>query len=241
MEQILKKISRHKKALKELLVILIIALVFRSVVYEPYMIPSGSMLPTVIEGDRILISKFSYGISRYSFPLSPPIFKGRLFQFNKPQRGDVIVFETDKIYIKRLIGLPGDTIQMLHGNLYINGKPTKKEPSAEAFVHKDRVYPQYTETLPNGREHLMLDYDPTSEFDNTQLFRVPEGHYFFMGDNRDDSRDSRDTTGSIGFVPEDNLLGKVEIIFWSAPTLSLLDIWGIVSGFNFDRAFKKVY
>jgi signal peptidase I len=130
---------------------------------------------------------------------------------------------------------------MLHGNLYINGKPTKKDPSSEAFVHNDRVYPQYIETLPNGREHLMLDHDPSSEFDNTQLFTVPEGHYFFMGDNRDDSRDSRDVTGSIGFVPEDNLLGKVEIIFWSAPTLNLLDIWGIVSGFKLDRAFKKVY
>jgi signal peptidase I len=234
-------ILKYKKTIKEFIVILVIALTFRSVVYEPYMIPSESMLPTVIVGDRILISKFSYGISRYSFPFSPPIFKGRLFQFNKPGRGDVIVFETDKIYIKRLIGLPGDSVQMFHGNLYINGKEVERKPMSEPFIHSEASnYTQYLETLPGGTEHLMLDFEQSSQFDNTQVFQVPLNHYFFMGDNRDDSRDSRDLSGNIGFVHEDNLLGKVEIIFWSAPTLALYDVWGIITGFRTDRVLKKV-
>ena len=231
---------KYKKVIKELLIVVVIAIIFRSVVYEPYVVPSRSMLPTLIEGDRIIISKFSYGISRYSFPFSPPIFKGRLFQLNKPKRGDVIVFETDKVYVKRLIGLPGDTVQMSYGILYINGKAVEKKSILKPFLYKETVkLPQYHETLPNGHKYTILDFDPSSEFDNTRLFKVPEHHYFFMGDNRDDSRDSRDPYG-IGFVHEDNLLGKVEIIFWSSPALNLYNIWGIINGFKLDRAFKKV-
>ena len=130
-----KEIFKYRKLIKEFVVILAIAIIFRSVIYEPYVVPSRSMLPTFIEGDRILVSKFSYGISKYSFPLSPPIFKGRLFQLNKPKRGEIIVFEKDKIYVKRLIGLPGDTIQVLYGTLYINGKEVEKRPLAEPFVY----------------------------------------------------------------------------------------------------------
>ena len=235
-----KEISKYRKLIKEFVVILAIAIIFRSVVYEPYVVPSRSMLPTFIEGDRILISKFSYGISKYSFPLSPPIFKGRLFQLNKPKRGEIIVFEKDKIYVKRLIGLPGDTIQVLYGTLYINGKEVEKRPLSKPFVYSEFAkLPRYLETLPNGHKEIILDFDPSSEFDNTKVFKVPEQHYFFMGDNRDDSRDSRDPSG-IGFVHEDNLLGRVEMIFWSASALNLYDVWGIISGFRTDRVFKKI-
>jgi len=235
-----KWLLKYKSTIKEFIVILFIALAFRSIVYEPYVVPSRSMLPTLIEGDRILISKFSYGISRYSFPFSPPIFKGRLFQLNKPKRGDVIVFEKDKVFVKRLIGLPGDTVQTVDGALYINGKKLERRLTEKPFVYQSIArLPQYIETLPSGKEHLILDFDPSSDFDNTQLFKVPERHYFFMGDNRDDSRDSRDLSG-IGFVHEDNLLGKVEIIFWSTPTLELYNVWGLVRGFDLNRAFKKV-
>jgi signal peptidase I len=198
------------------------------------------MYPTFIEGDRILISKFSYGISRYSFPFSPPIFKGRIFQFNQPKLGDVIVFETDKVYIKRLVGLPGDTIQVLYGTLYINGKEVPRKTLSEPFVHMGGTYTQYLETLPNGHENNILDFDPSSALDNTELFTVPEDHYFFMGDNRDDSRDSRDISGPIGFVHKDNLLGRVDLIFWSATPVNLYDVPGIISGFKLDRAFKKI-
>lgn len=235
-----RKIMQHKKAVKELFIILVIALTFRAVVYEPYVIPSSSMYPTVIEGDRILISKFSYGISRYSFPFSLPIFKGRIFQFNQPKVGEVIVFETDKVYIKRLIGLPGDTVQVVHGTLYINGKEVPRRALPESFVHMDEAYIQYLETLPNGYEHKILKYDPSSELNNTPVFTVPEDHYFFMGDNRDNSRDSRDISGPIGFVHKDNLLGRVDLIFWSATAINLYDIPGIISGFKLDRAFKKI-
>ena len=236
----MKERSKHWKLIKELVIILGIALIFRSVVYEPYVVPSRSMLPTFIEGDRILISKFSYGISRYSFPLSLPIFNGRLFQLNKPKRGDIIVFEKGKIYVKRLIGLPGDTIQVISGNLYINGKEVEKKPLAKPFEYNESVkISQYLETLPEGHQEIILDFDPDSEFDNTKVFKVPERHYFFMGDNRDDSRDSRDSSG-IGFVHEDNLLGRVEMIFWSASALNLYDIWGIIDGFKPERAFKRI-
>lgn len=229
---------KYKRVIREFVVILTIAIVFRSVVYEPYVVPSRSMLPTLIEGDRIIISKFSYGISRYSFPFSLPIFKGRLFQLNKPKRGDIIVFEQDKIYVKRLIGLPGDTVQVIQGSLYINGKIVRKR-STQPFIYKADILPQYFETLPEGHKYSILDFDPASEFDNTKLFKIPKHHYFVMGDNRDDSRDSRDLS-SIGFVHKDSILGKVEIIFWSSPALNLYNIWGIVSGFRWDRAFKKL-
>lgn len=232
---------KYKRAIIECAVILFIGLSFRSVVYEPYVVPSASMLPTLIEGDRIIISKFCYGISSYSFPFSPPLFKGRIFVFEQPKRGDVIVFEKDKIYVKRLIGLPGDTIQVINSTLYINGKAVKRTRLKEPFKYGrfgTAVYP-YMEYLPDGKAHQMLDTENDSEFDNTKAFQVPAKHYFFMGDNRDDSRDSRDQTG-IGFVHEDALLGRVEAIFFSSSALQLYDIFGIISGFKKERAFTKV-
>lgn len=231
--------KKYKNLITECAVILAIGLLFRSVVYEPYVVPSGSMVPTLIEGDRILISKFYYGISRYSFPFSPPLFKGRILAFKEPKRGDVIVFEKDKIYVKRLIGLPGDTIQVVDGNLYINGKEITKRKMPNAFQYGNYKVSQYLESLPGGKNHPILDIERYSEFDNTRAFAVPANHYFFMGDNRDDSRDSRDPTG-IGFVHRDALLGRVEAIFFSSSALHLYDVFGLIKGFKKERAFTKV-
>lgn len=231
--------KKHNDLITECYIILIIGLLFRSILYEPYVVPSGSMLPTLIEGDRILVSKFYYGISRYSFPFSPPIFKGRIFDINKPERGDVIVFEKDKIYVKRLIGLPGDSIQVVDGNLYINGQNVKKRKMSEPFKYGHEKISQYMESLPGGKNHPILDLDRYSEFDNTEAFEVPADHYFFMGDNRDDSRDSRDSSG-IGFVHGDAILGRVEVVFFSSSSLHLYDVFNLVKGFKKERIFIKV-
>ncbi len=208
---------KHKKQSKsfianvlEILIIIAFALLFRSVVYEPYVVPSTSMVPNLIIGDRIVVQKFAYGISRYSFPFSPPLFKGRILEWKKPSRGDIIVFETDKVYVKRLIGLPGDTIQMLGGQLHINGQPV------EQTAIKPTSLLQYFETLPNGKKYIVADEIYDSYYDHTPKYYVPQGHYFFMGDNRDYSNDSRNQNG-IGFVPYENILGKVETILFSSP------------------------
>jgi signal peptidase I len=234
-----KFFNKYKNTVSELFVVLVLALLFRSVVYEPYVVPSGSMLPTLIEGDRILISKFRYGISRYSFPLSPPLFKGRILEFRQPQRGDIIVFEKDKIYVKRLIGLPEDTVQVVNGKLYLNGFQVPKHKLHADFLHNGVRSAQYLENLPGGVTHTVLDTDDYSELDNTKVFTVPADHYFFMGDNRDDSKDSRADDG-IGFVHKDELLGRVDLIIFSSPALKPYDLVGIVQGFKADRALKRV-
>ena len=177
----------------------LLALVFRSFVYEPFHIPSGSMLSTLYKGDYIFVSKFSYGYSRFSFPFAPKLFEGRVMS-SEPKRGDVVVFRTPantKIdYIKRLIGLPGDTIQMKHGRLYINGTMVEQTRDGEANVPDDMTgewhnVPRYNESLPGGVTHIVLDDEKEGPADNTILYHVPEGHYFMMGDNRDHSQDSR--------------------------------------------------
>lgn len=239
-----KATSRLKKYLKEameILIILFIALLFRSVVYEPYVVPSESMLPTLIVGDRILVQKFSYGISRYSFPFSPPIFKGRIFDFNKPQRGDIAVFERDKLYIKRIIGLPGDKIQLIRGSLFINGSIVHSKDSGKLFNYDGVNFPEYSETLPQSNaKYSIIDTDMFAPFDNTNLYTVPSGHYFVMGDNRDNSNDSRNLANkNIGFIPYDNLLGKVETIFFSSKTVEWYNL-KFLFNFNKDRFFKSV-
>ncbi len=226
---------------KSLLIAIILAVIFRSVLYEPYRIPSGSMIPTLLVGDRIFISKFEYGISNFSFPFEPSIFEGRILELNKPERGDVIVFKQKKdgeytTYIKRLIGLPGDKIQMIGGVLYINDKPVPKVKT-EPFDLDGQIIPQFIETLPNGVSHHTLDaYN--SQDDNTQQYIVPANNYFFMGDNRDNSRDSRYLAG-IGFVPAENLLGKAKFIFFST-SAQWYDVAGWVTKLRYNRLFKAV-
>jgi len=200
---------------------LLIALVIRAVFFQPFSIPSGSMLSTLLIGDYLFVSKYAYGYSRHSIPFSPPIFSGRILA-NDPERGDVAVFKlptdgrTD--YIKRIVGLPGDTVQMQDGELVLNGQPVARE-RVEDFVEEDRFgnirrVARYRETLPNGKSYMTLDDVRGGVGDNTGVFTVPAGHYFMMGDNRDNSQDSR-VPGAVGFVPFENLVGRAEFIFYS--------------------------
>ncbi len=206
---------------------LIIALLIRVFLYQPFNIPSGSMIPTLLVGDYLFVSKFSYGYSNYSFPWSPDLFDGRVIA-SKPERGDVAVFklprdnQTD--YIKRVIGLPGDQIQMIRGVLHINGNPVEREqvddfvgPGAACSSYRDEIkVPRYLETLPNGVKYPTLDCARGTDGDDTAAFIVPSGHYFMMGDNRDNSTDSRfGVLGGVGFVPYDNFVGRADIIFFS--------------------------
>ena len=200
----------------------LIAVGIRTVAFEPFNIPSGSMIPTLLIGDYLFVSKYSYGYSRYSMPFAPNLFNGRLFG-RLPGRGDVAVFkwprdnQTD--YIKRIVGLPGDRIQMKSGQLYINGTLV---PRREAGNYMDdeqgprTVARLYVETLPNGRQHDILKMYEEGGLNSTPEFKVPDGHVFAMGDNRDNSSDSRvmDSSG-VGFVPVENLVGRAEFIFFS--------------------------
>lgn len=205
---------------------LILALVIRTFLFQPFSIPSGSMMPTLLVGDYLFVSKWSYGYSRYSMPLSPDLFDGRILG-SAPDRGDVVVFrkprEEDTDYIKRLVGLPGDRLQMREGILFINGQAVPRE-AVEDFVAEDGTrVPQYRETLPNGVSYMTLDLSPNSAGDNTREFVVPDGHYFMMGDNRDNSLDSR---FDVGYVPFENLVGKAQMIFFSIEgDVSPLEIW----------------
>ncbi|MEQ9115392.1 MAG: signal peptidase I [Rickettsiales bacterium] len=216
--------------------VVFLALLFRSVAYEMYYIPSSSMYPNLLIGDRILINKYAYGISKYSFPMSPPLFEGRKFVMNLPRRGDVIVFETDKIYIKRLIGLPGDSIQIIDGQIFINGSEVPKKKSGK-FTSFDQESNKYTHTLPNKRQYIVLD-DRLTELDNTEVYRVPENHYFFMGDNMDNSNDSRNLHG-IGYVKFDNLIGKAENIIFSS-RYPMYDVINFFQYFRSGRTFKSI-
>lgn len=240
-----KKKESFSDTVKSLSIAIILALLFRSIAFEPFYIPSGSMKSTLLVGDYVFVSKYSYGYSRFSFPLGLAPIEGRIMD-EKPERGDVIVFKlpsnTGINYIKRLIGLPGDTIQMQNGVLYINDQPIPKKRIGN-FTDNDgngnfSQIPEFIETLPNGVSYHVLDEKPNGALDNTPVYTVPEGHYFFMGDNRDNSQDSR-VISSVGFVPEENLLGPANIIFFSSRS-SLLKIWTWFSSFRFDRFFKSV-
>ena len=209
---------------------LLIALVFRTFLFQPFSIPTGSMTPTLLVGDYLLVSKFSYGYSRYSFPFSPDLFEGRIFG-DEPERGDIAVFRLPRDpkldYIKRVVGLPGERIQMRDGQLFINGEAVER---VETGVYLDEnsfgepyEVPIYRETLPNGVSYDTLDANPAGPGDNTEAFVVPEGHYFMMGDNRDNSADSR---FNVGYVPFENLICKARIIFFSVGDgRSALEFW----------------
>jgi signal peptidase I len=216
---------------------LLIALVLRVFLFQPFTIPSASMEPNLYEGDYIVVSKWSYGYSKHSIPFSPPIFSGRIMG-QEPKRGDIVVFklprdnETD--YIKRLIGLPGDRIQMIDNVLFINGTAVRDVEMSRQDVQNlygTQTVIQLQETLPEGRQIDIQDWGPGNVSDNTPVFEVPAGHYFMIGDNRDNSQDSRyDQSAGVGYVPAENLIGKAEIILFSwSPGASL---WNPVSWFS---------
>ena len=226
---------------------ILIAVAIRTFLYEPFNIPSGSMIPTLLVGDYLFVSKMSYGYSRYSLPFAPPLISDRIL-FEEPERGDVIVFrkptDTDVDYIKRLIGLPGDTIRMQRGILYINGQMVPRR-RVDGFAVRDSFgrqleVPRFIQTLPNGVEHPVLEaLGDRGLSDSTGVFRVPEGHYFMMGDNRDNSVDSRDS--SIGMVPRANLIGRAERLFWSwDPAWSWWEIWNWPKAIRFGRLVRPV-
>lgn len=207
------------------------AVLFRSLLFEPFHIPSGSMKSTLLVGDYIFVSKYAYGYSRYSFPFAPKIFEGRIF-YHMPQAGDVVVFrpvgKENVNYIKRIIGLPGDKVQLINGDLYINDKKVQYEKITD-FIDIDKnnnktVFPRYEETIYNGRKYEILKLDKLSGSygNNTEVYTVPQGHFFVLGDNRDNSQDSR----YIGFIPMENLIGRAEIVAlsfksWLPPKLRL--------------------
>ena len=196
----------------------LLALIIRSLAFEPYHIPSSSMVPTLLVGDYLFTTKFDYGYSRHSFPFSLPIIpRGRLF-YVQPQRGDVVIFkkppENKTDYIKRIIGLPGDTIRMFGGQLYINNEPVPRTEIGKEYWDTEAgrlLYTHYVETLPGGVSHDIYELDDNNRYDSTDPVVVPDGHFFMMGDNRDNSLDSR----SFGLVPAENLEGKARFIFYS--------------------------
>ena len=242
-----KIINILKENLKTLLGALFIAVLIRSLIIQPFYIPSSSMEPTLLVGDRIFVSKFSYGYSKHSFPFSPNFSNDRFFS-KKPSQGDLVVFKTPADnrtdYIKRLIGLPGDEIQFNNGNLYINNKLVDrekidvKEPiRCGNFTLKTNTY---IETLPNGIKHLAT-YNAEGTLKNTKKYVVPDNHFFLMGDNRDCSKDSR-FLSEVGYVKELNLVRNAKIIFFSNDTKngSLLKFWNLKKSFRLERTFQKL-
>jgi signal peptidase I len=226
---------------------LILALIVRVFLFQPFNIPSGSMIPTLLIGDYLFVSKYSYGYSRYSFPFGLNLFPGRIWAA-EPERGDVVVFklprdnETD--YIKRVIGLPGDEIQMIDGVLHINGQAVPKEKIEDYVVTepsgRERQLAQFRETLPNGVSYPVLDIVKSSFGDNTEVYRVPEDNFFMMGDNRDNSTDSR-FLSEVGFVPFENLVGKAQVIFFSIDEQSSFwEFWKWPTSVRWSRLFDMV-
>ena len=218
----------------------------RIFVFQPFNIPSESMVSTLLKGDYIFVTKYSYGFSHHSIPFSPPIFSGRILG-HAPTRGDVVVFKLPRDghtdYIKRVIGLPGDTVQVRNSLLYVNGQQVKRE-RIDDFVSRDEDgnvtrTPAYRETLPNGVSYTTLDEGPGHFYDDTPEYKVPAGHYFMMGDNRDNSADSR---ADVGFVPFENLVGRAQFIFFSTDgSASFFEFWRWPTATRWDRIFKGIH
>lgn len=234
------------ETVKTIVYAVLIAVVVRTVAYEPFNIPSGSMVPTLLVGDYLFVSKFSYGYSRYSLPLGPPVMSGRLL-FTAPDRGDVAVFKLPKDpstdYIKRIVGLPGDRIQVRNGILHINDQAVKRD-RLEDFVLRDGPrslrLPQFLETLPNGRSHRIVEQSDQEQLDNTDVYTVPAGHYFAMGDNRDNSLDSR-VPSAVGFVPAENLVGRAEFLFFSTDgSARWWELWRWPFATRYGRMFTGI-
>ena len=233
--------------IKTLFYALIIAIVIRSLLLQPFYIPSSSMEPNLLVGDRLFVTKYSYGYSKHSFPFSPKIFSGRIL-FSEPKAGDVVVFKTPADnrtdYIKRLIGLPGDEIQFIDGDLYINNSQILKtsiKSSENVYCGSDELKVNFfNEKLANGKIYKAA-YRSGYNFQNSDKFLVPEKHYFFLGDNRDCSKDSR-FLSAVGYVHQDNLVGKAQFLFFSSDYTkgSIFKFWDWDKILRFNRFFKKI-
>ena len=257
--------SKDKSGWRSLLLFVLAAWLIRSLIVAPFSIPSGSMLPTMAIGDHLFVHKWPYGISRFSFPFQVPRFEGRLFA-TLPERGDIVVFrppgQEDVDFVKRVIGLPGDTIAVSGGRVSLNGAPLVRQsagmiavavsatspcrvvPGATPMLRaspdgeQDCLYPAWRETLPGGRSFLTLDQVDTSPGDEFALITVPAGHVFMMGDNRDDSLDSRYSpyVGGVGLVPLENLVGRASRRYWSTDgSADLLKPWTWFSALRGSR------
>jgi signal peptidase I len=236
------------ETLKTVVYAVLIAMVVRTIGYEPFNIPSGSMIPTLLVGDYLFVSKFSYGFSKHSLIFSLPLIPGRIW-YTEPKRGDVAVFklpsDNSTDYIKRIIGLPGEKIQMRNGRLFINGKIVQRERLKD-FVQTSpngniKMTARYKEILPNGKSHDILEeWGDKGPLDNTGVYQVPSGHYFAMGDNRDNSQDSR-VRPEVGFIPKENLVGRAEILFFSTNGKARIwEIWNWPVTVRFMRLFKDI-
>jgi signal peptidase I len=235
--------SGWRETIKIVIHALILAMIVRVFFYQPFNIPSGSMKSTLLVGDYLFVSKYSYGYSRFSLPYGLDLFQGRIF-YREPDRGDVAVFKlptdgkTD--YIKRIVGLPGDTIEVRGGILYINGQAVPKVRKGD-FVspEEDRPIPRYEETLPNGKRHrIREERGDEGMLDNTPPYLVPAGHFFAMGDNRDNSQDSR-VLSEVGYIPAENLVGRAEILFFSTDgSARWFEIWKWPTAIRYGRLFN---
>lgn len=232
---------------KTAILAILLALFIRTFFFEPFNIPSGSMLPTLQIGDYLFVSKTSYGYSRHSFPLGLADFEGRVME-EKPERGDIIVFKLPTNpsidYIKRVIGLPGDIIQVRSGRLYINGEMVEREEVGMRRVKtpegSTESIMEYIETLPGGVMHQIYEESDSGALDDTVEFEVPEGHYFMMGDNRDNSQDSR-VQNLVGYVPYENLVGRAEILFFSIDeTANVFKPWTWFGAIRYSRIFDRI-
>ena len=231
--------------LKSIFIAIFVALIIRSFIFEPFNIPSGSMKPNLLVGDFIFVSKYSYGFSKHSLPFSIPLIPGKIFS-SEPERGDVVVFKTPENnrtdYIKRVIGLPGDKIEIKNGIIFINGSEILRKKLND-FIDTDnktsnkrvRMYNEYF----FNKEINILDITDNGIADNTQLFNVPENHFFVMGDNRDNSQDSR-FISTVGFIPYENLVGKAQFIFFSLENARFLQIWKWPNSIRYERIFQKI-
>lgn len=241
------------ETIRTIIYAVLIAIVVRTFLYEPFNIPSGSMKPTLLVGDYLFVNKWVYGYSRHSFLFSWPPFTGRIWS-SPVQRGDIVVFKvpTDNStdYIKRIVGIPGDRIKVEQGILYVNGEPVKREaiedwtddPNMSELPHRDvdshpKSYRRYMETLPNGVRHVIIEVSDTNGSDNTEEFTVPAGHYFGMGDNRDNSSDSR----VWGFIPEENIVGRASFIFYSTRADTLWRVWESIPSTRWDRLMTGIH
>ena len=240
--------SETGEIFKTIVFALLIAMVLRIFLFQPFTIPSASMEPNLYEGDYIVVSKWSYGFSKHSIPFSPPLFDGRIMG-SAPKRGDIVVFKLPRDnktdFIKRVIGLPGDRIQMIANKLYINDKPVQDVVVSEQEINDifgPRPVTEVRETLPEGKSFMTQDFGPGNDLDDTPVYEVPAGHYFMMGDNRDNSIDSRvEQSSGVGMVPAENLVGKAQIILFSwKPGSSFVKPWTWLN-VRLDRFFNVLH